>query len=1087
MRILNILIFILIIAIFSYGGGQLQPLEMKPLPLGSIKAEGWLKNQLRIQADGLSGHLDEFWPDIKNSGWFGGNAEGWERAPYWLDGVIPLAYTLDDPQLIKKVRHYIEIILDCQYEDGWLGPREENYRNHDLWSLFLTLKMLSQYQEASSDERITIAIEKCLRKIDGHIGAAPLRNWAMYRWFETLIPIYWLYEQNDVKWLLDLALKLRSQGFDWGTFFEQWPLIKPTPKGRWNFMGHVVNNAMALKANALWWRQTGKESDRNKVYAMLRNLDEYHGMVSGVFSGDECLAGKNPSQGTELCAVVEYMYSLEILLSVLGDPFFADRLEKITFNALPATFSPDMWSHQYDQQVNQVECSVRDDRLWTTNGPESNIFGLEPNYGCCTSNLSQGWPKFAAHLWMTTKDGGIAAVAYAPNIALIKIKGTDVELRLKTDYPFRDKLTFTVKTQEPIQFALYLRIPKWTQGPSILIADDQIFPEAGSFHKVERQWSGTTELVLTLPMRPVCTRRYNNAIAIERGPLVYALKIGEKWKAVNQDREFREAPHGDWEVHPVTAWNYALDVSDENPEQNISFSELPIGHTPFSPDGAPIIAKVKGARLPQWQMVNGSAGEIPKSPVTVKGEKETLTLIPYGCTNLRITEFPTIKRISKDQRMAWWREAKFGMFIHWGLYALPAGIWDGKEIEGIGEWIMAGADIPRKQYEKLADRFNPVKFDAQEWVNIAKKAGMKYLVITSKHHDGFSIFDSKISKYDIVDATKYKKDVLQELSQACREAAIEFCTYYSILDWHHPSQEKDIFTEKIRNGYARNNMIKGKKESYIEYMKTQLQEIIIQYDSGILWFDGGWTDWWTPDDGRMIMDFLWSLKPQLIINNRAAGSKEMELVLGDYLTPEQFIPEQGAEKDWESCMTMNDTWGFKKNDHNWKSTKVLLVNLVDVVSKGGNLLLNVGPTAEGLIPQPSIKRLREMGEWLAINGEAIYGTKMWHKYKEGPHDVITDYYDDDLNRDVVFTAEDFRFTSRNNTIYAICLGWPDKMFQIKNLGKKSLAGIEIRNVSMLGCQIKLKWNQTAESLEIEAPAVKPCRHAFTFKIVIQYN
>ena len=640
------LIFVLILGISGSVIAQslLKRPAMQPLPLGSIKAEGWLKNQLRIQADGLSGHLNEFWPDIKNSGWFGGDAEGWERAPYWLDGVIPLAYTLDDPNLKKKVKGYVDIILDRQHDDGWFGPRGEDFRDFDIWSLFLVMKMLTQYQEATGDERVATAIEKCLRRIDAHIGRSGLRNWAMYRWFEALIPIYWLYDKTKEPWLLSLASKLRAQGFDWGTFFEHWPLTEATPKNQWNFMGHVVNNAMALKTNALWWRQSGQERDRTTIYTMLEQLDEHHGMVTGVFSGDECLAGKNPSQGTELCAVVEYMYSLELLLSILGDPAFGDRLEKITFNALPATFSPDMWSHQYDQQVNQVECNIREDRTWTTNGAESNIFGLEPNYGCCTSNLSQGWPKFAAHLWMKTNDGGLAAVALAPGVANTGIDGVQVTARLQTDYPFRDKLHFIITVDQPIRFPLYLRIPGWANRASLVIAGETVSqPKAGTFHKIEREWNGKTEVLLTLPMEPRVSRRYNYAVAIERGPLVYALKIGEEWKAVHEDLDYREAPHGDWEVYPTASWNYALDISEETVNKDLVFSEKPVGNVPFSPEGAPVMVQVKGARVPEWQMIHGSAGEIPKSPVVTTETLETLTLIPYGCTNLRVTEFPTLK------------------------------------------------------------------------------------------------------------------------------------------------------------------------------------------------------------------------------------------------------------------------------------------------------------------------------------------------------------------------------------------------------------------------------------------------------------
>ncbi|MHC4637109.1 MAG: beta-L-arabinofuranosidase domain-containing protein [Planctomycetota bacterium] len=636
-----ILILVLGICGFAFGEPLRDP-AMRPLPLGSVKAEGWLKNQLRIQADGLSGHLDEFWPDIKESRWFGGDKDGWERAPYWLDGVIPLAYTLDDPALKKKVGTYVETILERQHEDGWLGPKDDNLSKFDLWSHFLALKMLGQYYEATGDERVSRAMIRGLKRIQERINDTPIRKWGKFRWFEALIAINQLYEKQQEAWLLDLARQLRNQGFDWIGFFEEMPVTEPTPKGKWNLMGHVVNNAMALKTGALCWRQTGDERDRMAVYDMLNKLDKYHGMAAGMFTGDECLAGKNPTQGTELCAVVECMFSLEILLSILGDAAFGDRLEKITFNALPATFSPDMWSHQYDQQINQVECSIKE-RNWTTNGKESNIFGLQPNYGCCTSNLSQGWPKFAAHLWMKTKDGGLAAVAFAPSHAVTSIDGTKVEAMLRTDYPFRDKLYFTVTAEEPVRFPLYLRIPAWAGDAFLVVGREKLSPEPGKFFKIERRWNGKTELLLTLPMKPSATRRYNNAIAIERGPLVFALKIAEQWKAVNEGKKYREPPHGDWEVYPRSDWNYALDVAPDSIVEDVVFIEKTVGPMPFSPKGAPVEAHVRGVKVPAWKMVMASCGETPTSPVNIEGPLEKLTLIPYGCTNLRITEFPTLK------------------------------------------------------------------------------------------------------------------------------------------------------------------------------------------------------------------------------------------------------------------------------------------------------------------------------------------------------------------------------------------------------------------------------------------------------------
>jgi alpha-L-fucosidase len=337
----------------------------------------------------------------------------------------------------------------------------------------------------------------------------------------------------------------------------------------------------------------------------------------------------------------------------------------------------------------------------------------------------------------------------------------------------------------------------------------------------------------------------------------------------------------------------------------------------------------------------------------------------------------------RDQRMAWWRDARFGMFIHWGLYAVPAGEYEGTRSKEIGEWIMSWANIPRAKYEPFAARFNPVKFDAAEWVATAKNAGMKYIVITSKHHDGFAMFDSAVSDYDIVDRTPYKNDPMAALSAEAKKAGLHFCFYYSIMDWHHPSQYVDAPDKDRTAGNHQNKMLPGQKPVYVAYMKAQLKELVTKYDPDVLWFDGEWVDWWTEEDGQDLYAYVRGLKPSIIINNRVGkGRKGMEGLnrsdreySGDFGTPEQQIPANGIPGvDWESCMTMNDTWGFKSYDTNWKSAQEIVRNLIDIASKGGNYLLNVGPTAEGEIPTASQERLAAVGRWMQVNGEAIYGT-----------------------------------------------------------------------------------------------------------------
>jgi alpha-L-fucosidase len=327
----------------------------------------------------------------------------------------------------------------------------------------------------------------------------------------------------------------------------------------------------------------------------------------------------------------------------------------------------------------------------------------------------------------------------------------------------------------------------------------------------------------------------------------------------------------------------------------------------------------------------------------------------------------------KAARMKWFAEARFGMFIHWGVYSVPAGEWKGKT--NYGEWFMEETHMPVSQYEKFAQQFNPVKFDARQWVAVAKDAGVKYIVITSKHHDGFGMYPSQETDW-CIRSTPFKRDPLKELSEACREAGIKFCLYHSIMDWHHP----DWGTRRKWNDKATG---KPDMDRYTAYMKRQLKELVINYGPlGILWFDGEWESPWTPERGEDLEAYVRSLQPDIIINNRVgkarAGMAGMDKGkgAGDYGTPEQNVPAAGFGPGvyWESCMTMNGHWGYNKHDNNWKSTTQLARILVDCSSKGGNFLLNVGPTSEGLIPAPSVERLEGIGEWMKVNGQSIYGT-----------------------------------------------------------------------------------------------------------------
>ncbi len=611
---------------------KLTPLAYTPFTTNELKPSGWLRQQLEIQARSLSGNLDKIWPEVRDSRWLGGEQDGWERFPYWLDGFIPMAYLLEDPELIERAKKYVDAMLNMQQEDGWICPcTEEERERYDVWATYLVCKVLVLYYDCSKDPRIEDAVYRALYNLYRHIGPNTIFNWAAARWFECLIPLFWLYERRPEEWMLDLAHTLRIEGFNFEELYNNWRF--QVPERRWTLPTHVVNIAMSLKAQGLYSRLTGEDPNRlaRKAWDLLQ---EYHGTATGHFTGDECLSGNSPIQGAECCSIVESMYSYENLLSISGSPEWGDRVEALAFNSLPATLSPDMWTHQYDQQINQVCCTrlPAGHIVFRSNPADSHIFGLQPCCGCCTANFNQGWPKLALSTFMRSPDG-IASTVLAPSVLSCQVQGVPVRCQLKTEYPFRETLTYTMETEAPVTFAFSIRIPSTVVKATVNGEPAQ----PGTFFRMEKEWNGKEEIQVAFTFETRMEKRPNDMYCVKRGPLLYSVAIEEEWTRLEYEKDgvVHKFPYCDYDVRPLSKWNYAF-ASDA-----FEVTENPNYTSAFSTENPPISMTGKFYEI-NWGFDYGVCHEVPDERIPLT-PAQTVRLIPYGCTNLRMTEMPWIQ------------------------------------------------------------------------------------------------------------------------------------------------------------------------------------------------------------------------------------------------------------------------------------------------------------------------------------------------------------------------------------------------------------------------------------------------------------
>ncbi len=606
------------------------------LPLGSVRARGWLRHQLVLQRDGLTGQAEGILPAITpDSGWLGGGGESWEKGPYYVKGLVALAYTLDDAGLKAKAQPWIEFMLTSQRADGFFGPPSDT----DWWPRMVATYALREYAEATGDPRVVPMLSRYHEYMAAQIAANPLHDWAKSRAGDQIDTIFWLYNRTGDPSLLALADTLHGQAYDWRDIFTHNRFLEfgddYQPK-------HNVNVPQALKMPPVYWQRSQNPRDRAAFAAGVAHLTRDHGLALGMESGTEFLAGRSPTQGVELCSIVERMLSDETAIRILGDASIGDNLEMLAFNALPAALTDDIHQHVYFTLPNNVT-APRGGLGYNQDYDDARTPAPRSGYPCCCYNFHMGWPKFTQASWAATRDGGLAVIAYAPTEVTAPVaNGTTVRFVSETDYPFGEQVRLTLDAPHPVRFPLSLRVPAWCRAPRVTVngaAHPGVTP--GTFAVLDRLWHPGDVVVVHLPMAVETAPGVDGSVSVRRGPLLYALKIEETWGVLDHGPR----PGFDsYQVTPASDWNYGLVLDPHRPAESFTVTHAPMPPNPFVQAQTPVTLRAHAKKLPEWTLAwNGKVCfDPPASPVASDSPPEIVTLVPFGAEMLRVTNFPVI-------------------------------------------------------------------------------------------------------------------------------------------------------------------------------------------------------------------------------------------------------------------------------------------------------------------------------------------------------------------------------------------------------------------------------------------------------------